>query len=52
LRIIEIKGKPYLDAIEFQEIPDPMVRQTALRARTVDIITDITAKEAVGLKNE
>jgi peptide/nickel transport system substrate-binding protein len=46
------KGKPYLDAIEFQEIPDPMVRQTALRAGTVDIITDITAKEAVELKNE
>ncbi len=46
------KGKPYLDAIEFQEIPDPMVRQTSLRAGTVDIITDITAKEAVELKNE
>jgi peptide/nickel transport system substrate-binding protein len=46
------KGKPYLDAIEFQEIPDPMVRQTALRAGNVDIITDITAKEATELKNE
>jgi peptide/nickel transport system substrate-binding protein len=46
------KGKPYLDAIEFQEIPDPMVRQTALRAGNVDIITDITAKEAMELKNE
>jgi len=46
------KGKPYLDAIEFQEIPDPMVRQTSLRAGTVDIITDITAKEAVELQKE
>ena len=46
------KGKPYLDAIEFQEIPDPMVRATALRAGTVDIITDITAKEALELKNK
>lgn len=46
------KGKPYLDRIEFQEIPDPMVRQTMLRTGAVDIISDISPKEAVELKNE
>lgn len=46
------KGKPYLDAIEFQEIPEPMVRQTMLRAGALDITTDLTPKEAAELKNE
>jgi peptide/nickel transport system substrate-binding protein len=44
------EGKPYLDQIDFKEIPDPVVRQTQLRAGTVDIITDIVAKQAVELK--
>ncbi len=44
------KGKPYLDKIVFKEIPDPVVRQTMLKAGTVDIITDIVAKQAVELQ--
>lgn len=32
------QGKPYLDAIEFYRIPDPMTRSTSLQAGEMDII--------------
>ena len=44
------KDKPYLDKIVFKEIPDPVVRETSLRTGSIDLLTDIVAKQAVELQ--
>jgi len=46
------EGKPYLDKIEFLEVPDGVIRHTMLKAGTVDIITDINPKQAAEIKQE
>ncbi|GAA5344135.1 ABC transporter substrate-binding protein [Planifilum fimeticola] len=38
--------KPYLDKVVFRPIPDETARMTALRNREVDMILDVSAKEA------
>lgn len=46
------EGKPYLDKIEFLEIPDAVIRHTMLKAGNVDIITDLNPKQAEEIKTE
>jgi len=46
------EGKPYLDRIEFKEIPDVVVRLTMLRAGSVDIVTEVLPREAVEIEKE
>ena len=46
------EGKPYLDKIIFQEVPDATIRLTMLKAGTVDIITDMNPKQAVEIKKD
>ncbi len=38
-------GKPYLDKIIYQVVPDPTVRTTMVRTGEVDIATDVDAKD-------
>jgi peptide/nickel transport system substrate-binding protein len=46
------KGKPYLDKIVLQVVPDPTVRITMVRTGEVDIATDVDAKDVPGLSQE
>jgi ABC-type transport system substrate-binding protein len=46
------EGKPYLDRIEWIIIADPMVQAAAFRKGDVDVIVDITPKEASTLQTE
>jgi peptide/nickel transport system substrate-binding protein len=46
------KGKPYLDRMVFQVVPDPTVRITMVRTGEVDIATDVDAKDVPGLARE
>jgi peptide/nickel transport system substrate-binding protein len=46
------KGKPYLDKVVFQVVPDPTVRITMVRTGEVDIATDVDAKDVPGLARE
>lgn len=44
------KGKPYLDKVVFQVVPDPTVRSTMVRTGEVDIATDVEAKDLPSLQ--
>src|SRR5262245_37612434 len=46
------KGKPYLDKVVFQVVPDPTVRITMVRTGEVDIATDVDGKDVPGLARE
>lgn len=39
------KGKPYLDKVIYNVVPDPTVRSTMARTGEVDIATDVEAKD-------
>jgi peptide/nickel transport system substrate-binding protein len=47
-----IPGKPYLDGITFQPIPDDTARSTAVRTGTVDIVEYYPPKDLQLLKND
>ncbi len=44
------KGKPYLDGMEFVIITDPMTRIAAFKAKEVDAVLNLDAKEVRDLK--
>lgn len=45
-----VEGLPYLDKITFRPIPDATAQTTAIRNKEVDIILDVTTKQALVLK--
>ncbi|MCL5951697.1 MAG: ABC transporter substrate-binding protein [Chloroflexi bacterium] len=46
------KGKPYLDGIEWQVMPDPLTRELALKKKEVEVATSLTKQDLAGLEKE
>ncbi len=45
-----VEGLPYLDKVVFRPIPDETAQTTAIRNKEVDIILDVTTKQAMVLQ--
>lgn len=45
-----VEGLPYLDKVTFRPIPDATAQTTAIRNKEVDIILDVTTKQAMVLQ--